>query len=84
MYIKMVNSDEFNKPVKVVVSDVKVAGIAKLVTITGDITDAHTPNVNTKQKEVIVPVESAVTFENGQAVINLPANSVVAVILDLV
>lgn len=83
MYIKMVNSDEFNKPVKVVVSDVKVADTAKLVTITGDITDAHTPNVNTKQKEVIVPVESAVTFENGQAVINLPANSVVAVILDL-
>lgn len=84
IYMKLVNADSFDKPVKVRIVDLAIASSAKLVTITGDLDKAHLPNVNTKENEPIVPVESTVTFENGEALLVLPANSVVAVIANLV
>ena len=39
--------------------------------------------INTKEKEPIVPVESQITFNNGETLVTLPANSVVAIIADL-
>lgn len=84
IYMKLVNADNFDKPAKLVIKDVDVIANAKVVTITGDIEKAHVPNVNTKENEPIVPVESSAVFENGSTVITLPANSVVAVIADLV
>lgn len=83
VYMKLVNADNFDKPAKVVIKDLDIAAIAKVITITGDLDKAHVPNVNTKENEPIVPVESTVTFENGEAVVTLPANSVVAVIADI-
>lgn len=80
IYMKLVNADDFDKPVKLSVNDVNVDGAAKVVTITASADYAHTPNVNEKNNEIVVPVESTITFENGETVITLPANSVVAVI----
>ena len=79
IYMKLVNADNFDKPAKIVVKDA-VLSDAKVITITGDLDKAHVPNVNTKENEPIVPVESSTTFENGETVIVLPANSVVAVV----
>ena len=83
IYMKLVNADSFAKPVKVVINDVAVMSNGKLVTITAPIEAAHTPNVNEKNNEVVVPVESEITFTDNAAVITLPANSVVAVIADI-
>jgi hypothetical protein len=83
IYMKLVNADNFDKPAKIVIRDETVAAVAKIVTITGDLDKTHVPNVNTKENEPIVPVESTVTFENGEAVVTLPANSVVAVIANI-
>ena len=84
LYMKLVNADNFEKAVKVVVNDVKIADKAKVVTITAPAELAHTPNVNEKNNEVVVPCESSASFTDGMSVITLPANSVVAVIADIV
>lgn len=80
IYMKLVNADSFDKPVKVIINDVSVAAEAKVVTITAPAEYAHTPNVNTKNNEIVVPVETTASFVNGETVITLPANSVAAVI----
>lgn len=84
IYMKLVNADNFEKAVKVVVNDVNVASTAKVVTITASPEFAHTPNVNEKNNEVVAPVESTASFSDKEAVITLPANSVVAVIADII
>lgn len=83
LYMKLVNADNFDKDVKVIVKDVNVASNAKVVTITAPKDAAHTPNVNEKNNEVVVPVESSITFTGNEAIITLPANSVVAVIAEI-
>lgn len=83
IYMKLVNADNFDKPVKLMVKDVSIANQAKLVLITGNLDEANVPNINTKEKEPIVPVESQITFNNGETLVTLPANSVVAIIADL-
>ncbi len=83
LYMKLVNADEYDKPTKIVVNSANVSGVAKIVTITADKKFAHTANVNEKNNEVVVPVESEITFTNNEAVITLPANSVVAVIANI-
>ncbi|MFQ9933872.1 MAG: hypothetical protein ACLRVQ_05515, partial [Lachnospiraceae bacterium] len=83
IYMKLVNADNYSKPVKVVIKDTAVLNAGKTITVTGPLESAHTPNINEKNNEVIVPVEGDVIFKNGEAVITLPANSVVAVIADI-
>jgi len=80
IYLKLVNADNFEKATKIVINDVNVAKDAKLVVITADKEYANTPNVNAKNNEIVVPVESNIVFENNMALLTLPANSVVAVI----
>ena len=82
LYIKLVNADNFDKPVKLSIEDLAFESCAKCITITGDATKAHVPNVNTKENEPIVPAESEITFTDSQTTIVLPANSVTAIIAD--
>lgn len=81
-YIKLVNADEYDKNTKLIIKDMNVDGAAKVVTITAANEYAHVQNVNKRDNEIVVPVESTVTFTNGEAVVKLPANSVVAVIVN--
>lgn len=83
-YMKLVNADNFEKSLKVIINDVNIASEAKVVTITAAPEFVHVPNVNVKNNEIVVPKESSVSFSNGEAIITLPANSVVAVIADIV
>ena len=82
LYIKLVNADNFDKPVKLSIEDLAFESCAKCITITGDAAKAHVPNVNTKENEPIVPAESEITFTDSQTTIVLPANSVTAIIAD--
>ena len=66
------------------VKDLSIASEAEMVVITGDIDVAYAANVNTKNKELVVPTESKINFENGEALVTLPAQSVVAVIAEIV
>ncbi len=84
IYIKLVNADNFVKPTRVMVKDLSIASEAEMVVITGDIDVAYAANVNTKNKELVVPTESKINFENGEALVTLPAQSVVAVIAEIV
>ncbi|MBP3339328.1 MAG: alpha-L-arabinofuranosidase [Lachnospiraceae bacterium] len=81
-YIKLVNADTYTKNTKLIVKDMDIASEAKVVTITAAPEYANVQNVNKRGNEVVVPVESTVTFENGEAVVTLPAHSVVAVIVN--
>lgn len=83
VYIKLVNADNFTKNTKLVLSSLNVKNTAKVVTITADPSLAHVANVNEKNNEHVVPVESTLTLNGNEALISLPANSVVCVILDI-
>lgn len=82
VYIKLVNADSYVKSTKLVVNDIDFSDVAKTVTITADNQYAHTNNVNTRGNEIVTPYEDTLDFFKNQAVINLPGNSVVCVILN--
>ncbi|MBQ6814344.1 MAG: alpha-L-arabinofuranosidase [Lachnospiraceae bacterium] len=83
VYIKLVNADDFTKNTKLTLSSLNANSDAKVVTITADPSLAHVANVNEKNNEPVVPVESSITFTNNEAVISLPAYSVTCIILDI-
>ncbi len=82
IYMKLVNADAYTKDTKIVVKDAVVNSVAKTVVITAPDEFAHKNNVNEKETEVVKPVEGTVTLLNNEAVITLPANSVMCVIFD--
>lgn len=85
VYMKLVNADAFDKRVKVRLSGMDLTQEAKRITLTGDERLAHRPNVNTKEAELVVPVESTVTIkgENERYLeLMLPANSLNVVVLN--
>jgi alpha-L-arabinofuranosidase len=83
VYVKLVNADSFEKTTKVSLKDLNVADTGKMVTVTGEESLVHTPNVNKKNDEKVVPSESELNLDNNCAVVKLPANSVSVMILDL-
>ncbi len=82
VYIKLVNAEDFVKNTKLVLASLNIKGDAKVVTITADSSLVNTKNVNEKNNEPVVPVETTVTFTNGEATVALPANSVTCVIIN--
>lgn len=81
VYIKLVNAANYSKNTKLILKDLDIEATAKTVVITADEQYANVPNVNKRGNEIVVPVEDSINFTNGEAVITLPANSVVAVIV---
>lgn len=53
VYMKLVNADNFEKRVKVSLSELEVGHQAALVTLTGNAELVHCPNVNTKEAELV-------------------------------
>lgn len=82
VYAKLVNADNFEKKVKVNFENLSPKNEAAVITLTGDNEWVHTPNVNTKELERIVPVKSTIPVENTGFELVLPANSVSVVVLD--
>lgn len=75
VYMKMVNADYFDKTVKINLDNLPVSETATLVTLTHEPELVHIPNVNTKEKELIVPETKEITVSESFD-IKLNANSV--------
>lgn len=83
VYVKLVNPDDVAKATELKLLDLNVSGTAKLITLSGDASLVHVPNVNQKLNERIVPLEQQITVDSGPLVLNLPANSVNVLVFDL-
>ncbi len=83
VYVKLVNADNVNKATQLNLQDLRVDSSAKLITLTGDSSLVHVPNVNKKNDEKVVPTEQQVTLHTDSVLLQLPANSVNVLVLDL-
>ena len=83
VYAKLVNTDHYDKSVQIDLKDLKVAETGKLVTLSGDSTLVHISNVNGKNDELIQPVEDVISLKTQGNILNLPANSVNVLIMDI-
>ncbi|MNP65180.1 hypothetical protein D3C76_1607510 [compost metagenome] len=81
--MKLVNADNVDKTTQLNFHELQVETTAKLVTLTGDASLVHLPNVNQKNNERVVPHEHEVVLYNNETVLNLPASSVNVLVLDL-
>ncbi len=83
VYVKLVNPDDVAKVTELRLQELNVESAAKLITLTGNASLVHVPNVNQKNNERIVPQERAIALEKDTVILNLPANSVNVLVLDL-
>lgn len=83
VYVKLVNADNVEKITKLNIKDLKTSKTGKVIVLTGDSAFVNIPNVNRKNDEVIFPKEYEIQLDNESVVINLPANSVNILVLDI-
>jgi hypothetical protein len=83
VYVKLVNADPFEKTTKILLRDLNVASEGRMITVTGDASLVHTPNVNKKNAQQVVPSEAEISLDNNCAVVTLSANSVNVIVLDV-
>jgi alpha-L-arabinofuranosidase len=83
VYVKLVNADNAEKKTKINLKDLNAAAVGKIITLTGDLSLVHTPNVNQKEDEKITPCENKVRFDRNSTIVNLAANSVNVLVLDI-
>lgn len=83
VYIKLVNADTFAKTTDITIKDVDVNSKAQLITLTGDSKLRNIPNVNKRNNEVIVPVETTVEINNSAVTLELPSDSVSVLVLNI-
>ena len=84
VYAKLVNAENFEKKVLVKLEALAVANKVEIITLTGEAELVHKPNVNTKEKEWVVPVSNKATIKNNVLEVVLPANSVNVAVFDRV
>ena len=84
VYAKLVNAENFDKKVLIKFNELDVAAKAEVITLTGEAELVHKPNVNTKEKEWVVPVSKKATVKKSVLEVMLPANSVNVVVFDRV
>jgi hypothetical protein len=83
VYVKLVNADPFEKTTKIRLKDLYVEVDGRMITVTGDEALVHTPNVNKKNAEMIVPSETEIKLDDNGLVVTLSANSVNVIILEV-
>lgn len=83
VYVKLVNPDDVAKATELKLQELNVEAAARLITLTGDASLVHVPNVNQKNNEKIVPQEQQITVDGSGVILSLPANSVNVLVLDL-
>ena len=82
VYIKLVNAEDFDKKLSLKLDALSVKEEAEWLVLTGDDELVHTPNVNTKEAELIVPVAKKAFIEENRMELELSANSVNVVVLE--
>lgn len=81
VYIKLVNADGFAKRLKITLDELAAAERAEWIVLTGEKELAHTPCVNTKEEEKIVPVKKSLRIKKAGLEVELPANSLSVLVL---
>ncbi len=81
VYIKLVNAEDFTKKLKVSLDALCVDEKAETLVLTGEEELAHTPLVNTKEEEKIVPVKKTLRVKGDSFTLELPAQSLTVVVL---
>ena len=76
----VVEAENFEKKVLIKLDSLKVADKAEVITLTGEAELVHKPNVNTREKEWVVPESRKVTVKDNVLPVVLPANSVNVVV----
>ena len=82
VYVKLVNAEPFEKTTKLELKDLVVESHGKMITVTGEASLIHTPNVNKKNAELIVPSEREISMEDNGTIVTLAANSVNVLVLN--
>jgi alpha-L-arabinofuranosidase len=83
VYVKLVNAGNIEKATRINMKDLKAASKAKFITLTGEESLVHVSNVNKKKDEKVKPVEREVEVYENSIVLELPANSVNVLVLDI-
>lgn len=83
VYVKLVNADDVEKRTKINLASLNTTGLGRLITLTANSSLVHVPNVNKKNDEKVVPTEAEIGIENNSVVLNLAANSVNVLVLDI-
>lgn len=83
VYVKLVNADNVAKATQLNLQNLHVESTAELITLTGPASLVHAPNVNQKNDEKIVPAMQQISFDGSTMVLDLQANSVNVLVLDL-
>ncbi|GAA4078675.1 alpha-L-arabinofuranosidase C-terminal domain-containing protein [Amphibacillus indicireducens] len=83
VYLKLVNPDSFEKTTQVSLNDLAVKSTVKVIELTGDLADVHKPNVNKKNNEKVVPVETELVMTEGDLTVTLSPHSVNVLVFDL-
>lgn len=83
VYVKLVNAEDIEKSTKIKFKDLNVLPIGKMITLTGEASIVHVPNVNKKNDEKIIPREYKIRVDNKSLTITLPANSASILVLDI-
>jgi len=83
LYMKLVNADPTRKTVAIDLSELAVKPQYETTVLTGDKSLLHTPNVNKKNAELVVPRHNTHTVKDGKALLELPPHSVQTVVWKL-
>lgn len=83
LYMKLVNADATTKTVAIDLSEFAVKAQYETIVLTGDKELLHTPNVNKKNAELVVPCHNIYNVQDGKALLELPPHSVQAVVWEL-
>lgn len=82
VYVKLVNADSVDKATKISLHNLNVQKEATLITLSGEESLLHVPNVNQKNDEKITPQQKQITLQEETVVLELPANSVNVLVLE--
>lgn len=83
VYLKLVNPDSFEKTTQIRLNDLAVKSNVKMIELTGDQEDVDKPNVNKKNNEKVVPVESELVMTDGDLTVTLSPHSVNVLVFDI-
>lgn len=83
VYVKLVNVDGYSKTTGINIDNLAMSGKGTMTVLAGTEDNVNTANVNTDGNEVIAPVTSDITLQNGSTTLTLPAYSVTVLKLEI-